>query len=56
MGQLMLLRRNFKLLFLRNRTAFMKKTKKTDTFAGLSEKQLEKDKKKKKKKKSLLHA
>ena len=48
----MFLRRNFKLLFLGNRAVFIEKTKKIDTFVGLSEKQLEKDKEKKK---SLLH-
>ena len=40
------------LLFLGNRDTFMEKTKKTDTFAGLSKKHLEKEKKKKN---SLIH-
>ena len=37
------------LLFLGNRDTFMEKTKKTNTFAGLSKKHLEKERKKKKK-------
>jgi glycopeptide antibiotics resistance protein len=39
------IRMHFILLFLRNKIAFLKKTKKIDTFVGLSEEHLEKTKK-----------